>query len=89
MLENESSVILEWFGDNSMKLNADRCHLLVLGQWFDNHDTVRIGDTYVVNNSEEKLLRFQIDSRLSFDNHVSKPCQKTSSKLYALARISP
>ena len=28
-------------------------------------------------------------SKLSFDNHVSKLCQKASNKLYALARISP
>ena len=51
--------------------------------------TVRIGNTDVVNSSEEKLLGVQIDSRLSFDNHVSKLCQKASNKLYALARISP
>ena len=36
---------------------------------------------------EEKLLGVQIDSKLSFDNHVSKLWQKNSNKLYALARI--
>ena len=30
-----------------------------------------------------------IYSKLSFDHHVSKLCQKASNKLYALARISP
>ena len=72
-----------------MKLNADKCHLLVLGQRCDDPVTVRIGNADVVNSSEEKLLGVQIDSRLSFDNHVSKLCQKASNKLYALARISP
>ena len=51
--------------------------------------TVRIGYADIVNSSEEKLLGVQIDSRLSFDNHVSKLCQKASNKLYALARTSP
>ena len=72
-----------------MKLNADKCHLLVLGQRCDDPVTVRIGSANVVNSYEEKLLGVQIDSKLSFDNHVSKLCQKASNKLYALARISP
>ena len=86
-LENDCSISLEWFADNFMKLNADKCHLLVLGH--DDPVTVRIGSADVVNSSEEKLLGVQIDSKLSFDNHVSKLCQKASNKLYALARISP
>ena len=72
-----------------MKLNADKCHLLVLGQRCDDPVTVRIGSANVVNSYEEKLLGVQIDSKLSFENHVSKLCQKASNKLYALARISP
>ena len=31
-LENDCSIASEWFADNFMKLNADKCHLLVLGQ---------------------------------------------------------
>ena len=72
-----------------MKLNADKGHLLVLGQICDDPVTVRIGSAEVVNSSEEKLLGVQIDSKLSFNNHVSKLCHKASNKLYALARISP
>ena len=88
-LENDSTIALKWFADNFMKLNADKCHLLVLGQRCDDSVTVRIGSANVVNSYEEKLLGVQIDSKLSFDNHVSKLCQKASNKLYALARISP
>ena len=72
-----------------MKLNADKCHLLVLGQSSDDPVTARIGNSEVVNSSEEKLLGVQIDNKLSFHNHVSKLCQKASNKLYALARILP
>ena len=88
-LENDCNVALKWFADNFMKLNADKCHLLVLGQRCDDSVTVKIGNTDVVNSSEEKLLGVHIDSKLSFDHHVSKLCQKASNKLYALARISP
>ena len=72
-----------------MKSNADKCHLLVLQQRYDDPVTVKIGNTDVVNSSEEKLLGIHIDSKLSFDHHVSKLCQKASNKLYALAHISP
>ena len=30
-LENDCTIALKWFADNFMKLNADKCHLLVLG----------------------------------------------------------
>ena len=63
--------------------------MLVLGQRCDDPVTVRIGSADVVNSSEEKLLGVQIDSKLSFDTHVSKLCQKAGNKLYALALISP
>ena len=87
-LENDCNVTLQWLADNFMKLNADKCHL-VLGQRCDDPVTVKIGNTDVVNSSEEKFLGVHIDSKLSFDRHVSKLSQKASNKLYALARISP
>ena len=88
-LENDCNVALEWFANNFMKLNADKCHLLVIGQRCDDPVAVKIGNAEVVNSSEEKLLGVHIDSKLSFDHYVSKLCQNASNKLYALARISP
>ena len=87
--ENDCNVALEWFANNFMKLNADKCHLLVIGQRCDDPVAVTIGSAEVVNSSEEKLLGVHIDSKLSFDHHVSKLCQRASNKPYALARISP
>ena len=71
-----------------MELNADKCHLLILGKRCDDPVTVSIGNADVVKSSEEELLGVQIDSKLFFDNNVSKR-QKASNELYALARISP
>ena len=43
---------------------------------------------FVINNSnEEKILGMKIDTRLSFENHVSSLCKQASQKLHALARI--
>ena len=55
-LENDCNVALKWFADKFMKLNADKSHLLVLGQRCDDPVTAKIGNTDVVNGSEEKLL---------------------------------
>ena len=55
--ENYCNVALKWFADNFMKLSADKCHFLVLGQRCDDPVTAKIGNSDVVNSSEEKLLR--------------------------------
>ena len=67
-----------------MKANADKCHLLVTR---DTDVTAKIGEFDVKNSREEKLLGVKIDSKLSFENHVSSLCKKASQKLHALARV--
>ena len=67
-----------------MKDNADKCHLLVT----TNSAVSASTEEFVINNSnEEKLLGIKIDTKLSFENHVSSLCKKASQKLHALARI--
>ena len=67
-----------------MKAKADKCHLLVTR---DTDVTAKIGEFDVKNSREEKLLGVKIDSKLSFENHVSSLCKKASQKLHALARV--
>ena len=67
-----------------MKASADKCHLLVTR---DTDVTAKIGEFDVKNSREEKLLGVKIDSKLSFENHVSSLCKKASQKLHALLRV--
>ena len=67
-----------------MKANADKCHLLVTR---DTDATAKIGEFNVKDSREEKLLGIKINCKLSFENHVSSLCKKTSQKLHALARV--
>ena len=69
-----------------MKANASKCHLLVTS---DESRTAKIEDFSIENTTEEKLLGAKFDSYLSFENHVTSHCKKTSHKLHAPARISP
>ena len=73
---------MNWFRENHMKANADKCHLLV------SSNTAKIEDFSIKNRTEEKLLGVKFDSNLSFENHVTSLCKKVSQKLHALARIS-
>ena len=67
-----------------MKANADKCHLLVTR---DTEVTAETGEVDVKNRREEKLLGVKIDSKLSFENHISSLCKKASQKLHALAKV--
>ena len=67
-----------------MKPNPDKCHLLVTRS---TDVTAKIGKFDVKNSREEKLLGVKIDTKPSFENHVSSLCKKTSQKLHALARV--
>ena len=66
-----------------MKANADKCHLLVTR---DTDVTAKIGELDVKNSREEKLGA-KVDSKLSFENHISSLCKKGSQKLHALRRV--
>ena len=59
-LENDALAISEWFPNNRMKLNEDKCHLMVFGGK-SNEVSVKIGETGVKESKEEKLLRIIFD----------------------------
>ena len=83
-LELITSNLFEWFKNSQMKANTDKCHLLVTR----NTDvTAKVGEFDVKNSREEKLLGVKIDTKLSFENHVSSFCKKANQKLHALARV--
>ena len=87
-LELDSARAIKWFSDNYMKLNEDKCHLLTFGNISDDSVSVGIGSSIITNSTEEKLLGVTLDSKLSFEQHLSNLCQKVSKKLYALSRIA-
>ena len=87
-LENDSSIIVQWFAYNYMKLNINKCHLLILGRNSNLQVTANIGVSVIENTEEEKLLDVVIDKKLNFESHISKLCKKVGNKLSALAGIS-
>ena len=70
-----------------MKLDQDKCHLLVLRF---KHENVwaKIGKTKIWEGKKQKLLGVVIDRNLSFDEHIASLCRKAGKKLSVSARLS-
>ena len=85
-LEQTSKILFEWFENNLLKSNADKCRLLV-----NPSDAVNLRvSEYDIKNSEcEKLLGVKFDNTLTFEKHITDICRKANRKIYALARIAP
>ena len=85
-LEHDSLLVIEWFDSNYMKLNADKCHLLLSGnkpQWI----WAMIGNEKIWESKSEKLLGVVIDKNLKFNEHLHSVCLKAGRKVTALGRI--
>ena len=78
--------MFQWFENNLLKSNADKCNLLVRSS-----DAVNLTvSEYDIKNSEcESLLGVKFDNKLIFETHINDICKKSGRKIYALARIAP
>ena len=69
-----------------MKLNPDKCHLLMFGG--KNTDvSVHYGKDVLIESVEEKLLGVTLEKNHDFKSHVNAICKTAGQKLHALARI--
>ena len=80
-LEKSSISIFEWFENNGMKANPDKCHLRLSRNVEANINKNRISNTKFEN------LGATFDNRLNFNHHISNICKTAGSKLHALARV--
>ena len=61
------------------------CHVILSSQ---GNVHVSIGTAQIENSKCQKLLGINIDSKLTFEDHINRICKKASAKLNALGRIS-
>ena len=83
-LEKGIQSMFDWFSEDVLKANDDKCHLIASSKVPAD---IQISDIKVTSQSRDKLLGIHIDNRLNFDYHVSQLCKKASKKLHALTRI--
>ena len=86
-VEHDYSILVEWFRDNFLTLNTDKCHLMVSGHK-EEAMYASVGDALLWEEHSVKLLGLFIDSKLTFDIHVQTICKKTSQKLNAILRLA-
>ena len=84
-METSCLVLFNWFGDNFMKPNSGKSHLLMS---FKETTHANEDGSMIKSSQKEILLGENLDSKLEFENDVSFMCKKASQKLYALARIA-
>ena len=69
-LAHDSYLAIEWFENNSMKLNKDKCHLLVSAFKYENV-WAKIRKTKIWESKKQKLLVVEIDRTLSYDEYIA------------------
>ena len=74
-LEESANNLFQWFGNNHMKTNADKCHLLFTGNY---EVSANINELEIESSKKEKLLGISIDTTLSFEHHITSLCKKVS-----------
>ena len=83
-LESSSARLFNWFQQNAVESNPDKCHLLLN----TNQNKLANINTIAHNTSSEKSLGSPIDTNLQSDIHVNNLCKKVYQKLNALTRIA-
>ena len=83
-LQNASKTVFQWFYDNQMKANPDKCHFICSSN--DKLNFV-IEDQTISNSNWEKLLGVMLHSKLTFKPQVDSICRKAGLKLDAMSRI--
>ena len=67
-LDNYSVRLFKWFSNNHMKVNKDKCHLLLSNK---EKVTMKIGETEILSSNCKKLRGIKVDHKLTFNEHVS------------------
>ena len=73
--------MFNWFKNNRLRSNVDKCHVLFTTK---KHIRFKIGDYTIDNNECEKLLSAEIDVDLNFNIYISDLCKKAGRKMSAL-----
>ena len=66
-LKLASEKVFQWFHNNGMKANIDKCHFL---SSLDIASTMTIENFNIKNSTSQKLLGVTIDRQLNFNEHV-------------------
>ena len=84
-LTKASKDIFKWFSDNEMKVNPEKCKLIVNSPY---NISLKLSDNSIESSNIDTILDVEIDSNLTFKGHINSVCKKANQKLHAFTRIS-
>ena len=88
LIESQCSLIMDWFKDNFMKMNPEKCQVIILGQKaIPENFSVEIDNILRKPVPEATFLGVTLDNKLNFNSHTSNICKEASKKLSALLRV--
>ena len=87
-LKKEMSKSIFWFKTNQMVVNASKFQVTLCGLNSNENIILEIGRCSIDVANSVTLLGLTIDSKLKFNQHVLKMCQKANSNISAFSRIS-
>ena len=88
-LEIKASKAIQWMENNDMVANTEKCRTIV----FTKHDDQTAGSEFnfsgrtIYSSAEVDLLGVKLDTKVSFESHISKMCKKAAGQLNALRRL--
>ena len=87
--EKEGNIATQWFRDNSMIVNPEKFQAIIIDRKNQKNNPQKLTiDKKVITSSENvTLLGLEVDSKLNFDEHISKLCNKSARQLNTLCRI--
>ena len=89
-LVKDFQTLINWFYENYMILNTEKCHYMCMGKDVEENKTLQISSPQkMINSKEVEILGIKIDRKLSFHQHIKSISKKAGQKLSALLRISP
>ena len=81
--------VINWFYEDYMILNTEKCHYMCMGKDVEENESLQISSRQKINSKEEVILAINIDRKLSFHQHIKNIYKKTGEKQSSLLRISP
>ena len=88
-LEKEGNIATQWFIDNSIIVNPEKFQAIIIDRknQKNNPQKLTIDEKVITSSENVTLLGLEVDSRLNFDENISKLCNKSAGQLNALCRI--
>ena len=86
-LQGTAKAVTEWYDQNGLKGNYTKYASMIISRSGKGDMSINVKDFTIEPEHSISLLGVHIDSKLSFSEHISNVCKKSSQKVGALMRL--